>query len=73
MRRYRIKIVTYKNNRKEYTPQLKTRMGWICLDYEGKPNVSIPLDSREKALKRIDMHNEGNANKQSIEFEYITK
>jgi len=74
--RYRIKIKTFKNGRKEYTPQVKMRIGWATINFYGKANVMYEeseLDSREKALERIDKHYEGNAKKHSIEFEYINK
>ena len=73
--RYRIKIKTFKNGRKEFTAQVKMRIGWGVLDYDGRAGLlyESELDSREKALQRIDKHYEGNGKKQSIEFEYIDK
>ena len=71
--RYRIKIKIFKNGRKEYTPQVKARIGWATIDYDGVASIQYEaeLDSRDKALERIDKHFDGNGAKQSIEFEYI--
>ena len=73
--KYRIKIQTFKNGRKEYTPQVKVFVGWATLNSDGEANYLFlgELDNREKALQRIDKHYKGNGTKQSIEFEYIAK
>lgn len=74
--KYRIKIVTFKNGRKTYEPQVKLRIGWGTLDHEGKYEFFLygyGLNTREQALAHIDMHFEGNTKEQIIEFEYITK
>lgn len=33
--KYRIKIITYKSNRKDYIPQVKTFFGWSGINYLG--------------------------------------
>ena len=73
--KYRIKIITYKNGRKEYIPQVKMFIGWAKLCYDGEADylIQAKCDSREDALKRIDKHFEGNSKTQTIEFEYIKK
>ena len=73
--RYRIKIKTFKNGRKEYTPQVKKLIGWSTLNYSGESGYLFEnvYDTRERALEKIDLHYEGNTTKQSIEFEYINK
>ncbi len=73
--RYRIKITTFKSGRKEFRAQKKVLLGWSDLSYEGVVYhlTDIPVDTRDKALNKIDKHYGGNATKQTIEFEYITK
>lgn len=72
--RYRIKIQSFENGRKEYSAQVKKRIGWSDLDYEGDvANYECPNDTRNSALARIDLHHDGNAKKLSVEFEYINK
>ena len=69
--RYRIKIVTFKNGRKDYFAQKKVWYVWTGLSYEGITGYSGECSSREHALQRIDLNYEGNADKVSIDFEYI--
>lgn len=74
--KYRIKIITYKNGRKEYIAQFKTKIGWSDLDSDGRVlylGSCYPQEKREWSLERIDKHFYGNTKKQSIEFEYINK
>lgn len=74
--KYRIKIITYKNDRKEYVAQVKKLLfGWSTIASDGKDsfNYEGKCDSRREALRRIDLHFEGNCSEHSIEFEYITK
>ena len=73
--KYRIKITTYKNGRKDYKPQVKTSVGWagIASDGEHSYYYDHECNTREKALERIDLHFDGNKKKQTIEFEYIEK
>ena len=72
--RYRIKIKTFKNGRKEYTPQVKAFIGWYGIMYEGTTSITMfEQSSREDALMRIDKHFNGGGTKQSIEFEYIDR
>ena len=73
--KYRIKIVTYKNGRKEYYAQVKVWCGWVALDRSGETDyvVGFICSDRDEALNKIDLHYEGNTKKQSIEFEYINK
>lgn len=73
--KYRIKIVTYANGRKDYTPQLKGFIiWWWGIDICGKKSEFYnSFHSREDALFCIDKHYEGNYTKQTIEFEYINK
>lgn len=72
--RYRIKIKTFKNGRKEYTPQVKAFIGWLGIMHNGTTSMTMfKQSSREEALMRIDKHFEGGGAKQSIEFEYIDR
>lgn len=72
--KYRIKIITYKTNRKQYIPQIKLCGIWMGLEHDGN---SLPMylkyDNRKTALEIIDKHYNGNTKSQSIEFEYIDK
>jgi hypothetical protein len=72
--RYRIKITTFKNKRKEFRAQKKVLFGWADLDYCGVVYHSITCrtDTRTEALNRIYLHYEGNTAEHTIEFEYIT-
>jgi hypothetical protein len=71
--KYRIKITTYANGRKEYKAYVKNWL-WTGLSYEGRTDfITSRLDTREQALKAIDLHYEGNNRVQSIEFQYINK
>lgn len=77
--RYRIKIITYKNGRKEYIPEVGQKSFWMWswhgLDYHGKyiGDYSVKCETRDMALKIIDLHFNGNTEEQTIEFEYINK
>ena len=72
--KYRIKVITYKNGRKIYQPQYKTRFWWVHLGNNGEIDmISTDCKTRERALKIIDLHFDGNSTKQTIEFEYIKK
>jgi len=75
--RYRIKITTYANGRKAYLPQFKTKLYWVTIgswgDVDFIPTGFSGYDTRESALRNIDLHYEGNDRKQIIEFEYINK
>ena len=73
--KYRIKITTYANGRKEYRAYVKAAIGWRGLDWDGKADLAYSYCShdRETALHIIDKHYVGNSKVQRIEFEYITK
>jgi len=73
--RYRIKIITFKTGRKEFHPQFKKGLFWINIVYDGSLEIAFPsrCEFRETALSLIDKHFGGNAKRQTIEFEYITK
>lgn len=72
--KYRIKIITYKSGRVVYFAQKKKRLGWYYLDGKGGAvSYSLECGSRKDALDRIDKNYNGNANVESINFEYITK
>ena len=73
--RYRIKIITYKTERKNYYAQKKIWYGWCDIGYNGDlvHAMSCDIDSREIALDRIDKNYDGNTKSQTIEFEYINK
>lgn len=72
--KYRIKITTFTNGRKEYMPEYKKGLLWKFIDWKGKVcDFQSPYNSREDALKNIDLHFAGNSKKQTIEFEYIKK
>jgi hypothetical protein len=72
---YRIKIITYKNGRKEFIPQVKKSLFWYGLGYYGEPCLidHYRCDTREGALARIDKHFDGNSKVYDIYFEYIIK
>lgn len=73
--KYRIKITTFRNGRKEFRPYVKVWGLWFGIDYDGQQdlNFSAKCDSRNEALEVIDKHYEGNAKKQTIDFEYIKR
>ena len=73
--KYRIKIVTFKNGRKQYYSQVKLFGLWVGIWFDGKSELvcNDECSTREEALKRIDLHFVGNYKRQTIEFEYITK
>jgi hypothetical protein len=74
--KYRIKIYTYKNGRKEFEAQVKKRFTWLTINVDGDATIMQGVyvcDSRYSALKRIDKHYAGNTKLQTIEFEYINK
>lgn len=73
--RYRIKVTTFQNGRKEYVAQVKTMFSWRNLNYDGDATIytSGVCEERERALQRIDKHFEGNTSVQKIEFEYVKK
>lgn len=71
--KYRIKITTHANGRKEYRAHVKNWF-WTGLDYEGKTNsVTTCFDTIEQVLKAINLHYSGNNTVQRVEFEYINK
>jgi hypothetical protein len=71
--KYRIKIITFKNGRKEYYPQFKVFGLWAGIWYNGKAQwiCDDECQTREEALLRIDKHFAGNTKRQTIEFEYV--
>jgi hypothetical protein len=71
--KYRIKIVTYQNARKEYFAYFKKWYGWTGLNSIGDTGYATDSDCREKALYKIDKHFSGNTTVQTIDFEYINK
>lgn len=72
--RYRIKIVTFKNGRKEYYAQVKKGLIWWYLDFEGGITlVDLAWDERQIALEKIDKNFGGNTSVQKIEIEYIQR
>jgi hypothetical protein len=72
--KYRIKIITFKNGRKTYFAQVKTGFIWVGIGCNSETSIVYgECDSRNDALKRIDLHFAGNNKRQTIEFEYIIK
>lgn len=74
--KYRIKIITYKNGRQEFIPQVKKRFYWTGISWDGEENMflsDVACDTREQALNKIDKHHSGGGTKHSIRFEYIEK
>lgn len=72
--KYRIKIETFGNGRKEYSACVKNRFFWFGLDSEGKTQgFTSKRDNRNIILSYIDLHNEGNCKSTIIDFEYINK
>ena len=72
--KYRIKIVTYKSGRIDYTPQVKKWFWWRGLTHTGEAMaMNFPQETRQRALDRIDKHFNGNTEIQFIEFEHIKK
>ena len=73
--KYRIKIITFKNGRQLFYPQVKSTFKWVGLNYDGEANwvYEGECETRERALARIDKHFEGNTTEQKIEFEYISR
>jgi len=86
--RYRIKVITYQNGRKSFTPEIELDKKewwfwgskvWAGLDYKGKVeeyyfgSAGYKMEKRSYALDAIDLNFEGNTDIQTIEFEYIIK
>jgi hypothetical protein len=74
--KYRIRIITFANGRKEYQAQVKPpyHIWWQNLASDGSMHdCELPCDSRGSALHRIDEHFNGNCSVQSIAIEYINK
>lgn len=73
--KYKIKIVTFKTGRKEFTAKVKIGFIWMWLHYDGVARVfpSFAESTRDRALSLIDKHYNGYNKVQTIEFEYITK
>jgi hypothetical protein len=71
--KYRIKIITYKNGRKEYFAQFKSFPFWKGIGCDGTDSWAFDgiCPSKERALERIEQHNAGSSKVQTIEFEYI--
>jgi hypothetical protein len=71
--RYRIKILTFKNGRTVYLPQCRERFQWLGIYVNGKTMFGhqFEMETRERALERIDLHYAGNTVEKTIEFEYI--
>jgi hypothetical protein len=72
---YRIKITTFANGRKEYVVQVKKYLLWfyVCSDGEESLLPSSACESREKAIRRIDLNYESNSRIKKKEFEYVNK
>jgi len=75
MTKYRIKVTTFKNERKEYVAQVRKTFGWDNLSSDGEASSFVfgICETRERALQRIDKHFEGNTSVQKIEFEYYNR
>lgn len=73
--RYRIKVVMFKDGSKKYYSQFKKWYGWRDILWDGTLSFADTFDveTREKALQKIDNHYKGAGLVHSIEFEYITK
>jgi len=78
--KYKIIITTYKNGRQEfqaYFGKLIKRFfvfedyQWTGLSFKGEEGYALRSDSREEALKHIDLHFKGNTIISSITLEYI--
>lgn len=70
--KYRIKIITYQNARSIYIPQVKIKILWMPLNFEGAIDIiPNPCLSRNDALKCIDLNLDGNKKIKHIYFEYI--
>lgn len=71
--KYRIKITTYKNGRKEYTPQVKRFIGWAGLGAYGDSSYfyDTAYNSRKNAFKPIYLHSQRNQRTLKIRFEYF--
>jgi len=74
--KYKIKITTYTNGRKEFNCYVKKKgffQGWKGLDVNGKASYSWSFTShtRKYALEIIDRHIEGNCEVKDIRFEYL--
>ena len=76
--KYRIKIITYRSGRKEYLCQVRCSflfLKWFSnIDFKGETcSYKSPVETRDRALQRIDKHYNGNTIVHSIDFEYINK
>lgn len=72
--KYRIKIYTFQNGRKEYCPQVKKGFFYYGILYNGEATIeNYSYNNRDRALEIIDLHLAGNKKVINIEFEYINK
>jgi len=73
--KYRIKVTTLKNTRKEYVAQAKKMHGWVNLNFDGECSIFTDgiCNGRDQALWRIAKHFKANTSVQNIEFEYLNK
>ena len=71
--KYRIKVITFKNGRKEFYAEKKCWIGWTGLSFLGETGYSGTCSNRNEALEKIDRNFNGSAKKQTVEFEYIVK
>ena len=77
--RYRIKLTTFQDGRKEYVAQVKLwfthyrLVSWLNLNLNGDVEVwsSGVCEEQEIALLRIDKHFRKNAPVQKKEFQYV--
>jgi hypothetical protein len=61
MKKYRIVETIFKNERKEFMPQLKTFFGWRNIGVHGSlNNFASSARTYNCAQERIDLHFEGN-------------
>ena len=54
--KYRIKIITFKNGRKLFLPYVKTKIGWLPLNSDGKIDLAeaIPGIGGFKGVDPVD-------------------
>jgi hypothetical protein len=63
-KKYRIKIVTFKSDKKKFYPQVRSWLIpfiWYYIDYDGKTTLSsIESESKKEAENWIKLHKIGN-------------
>lgn len=71
--KYRVKIITFKNGRKEYVPQVKKLFFWLNINRMGEATIYSHgvCDDKLQAFKSIENHAHGNTTILTFDLEYF--